>query len=78
MVEGNWFENTKNALFSEGSSDKKILGGCAFVRNNYFGPGVEHTAPNGTFTSPPYSYTQSSLDSVKSVVSSSAGVNLNF
>lgn len=69
LVENNVFENTKKALFADG--------GYAVARGNDFG-GATNTAPNGTFSTPPYSYSLTPTGSVKSTVSSGAGANLSF
>lgn len=70
LVEGNYFENTKDPFhLAEGSSPA----GSLVARNNYFtGSGSGQTG--GSVKSISYSYTMDSASSVKSIVSSGAGV----
>lgn len=70
LVENNIFVNVKDPMFSTNT-------GYAVSRNNNFGSGV-NTAPNGTLTSVPYSYTLESLDTVRSGVPSGAGATLSI
>jgi len=70
LVENNVFVNTKKPLFS-------VDGGCAVARGNDFG-GAKNLASNGSLTSVPYSYSLSSLDSVRSQVPSGVGACLSF
>ncbi|QRW06110.1 pectate lyase [Ceratobasidium sp. AG-Ba] len=69
LVENNVWESVKKALYSTD-------GGFAVARGNEFGGGSS-TAPAGTFTKAPYSYTLLSASAVKSAVSS-AGATLSF
>jgi pectate lyase len=51
--------------------------GYAVARGNDFG-GAENTAPTGTLTSVPYSYSLTAVGSVVSVVTAGAGTTLTF
>lgn len=70
MVENNVFEDTKDPLYSTDS-------GNAVSVNNDFGGG-EDTAPQGNFTTAPYTYSLIATDSVTASVTSIAGANLSF
>ncbi|CAA7269160.1 unnamed protein product [Cyclocybe aegerita] len=70
LVENNVFSNAKKPLYSTD-------GGYAVARGNDFG-GVANTAPAGTFTSAPYSYSLTAVGSVRSSVVSGAGQTLSF
>ncbi|KAJ3511474.1 hypothetical protein NLJ89_g4080 [Agrocybe chaxingu] len=70
LVENNVFARTKKPIFSTD-------GGFAVARGNDLG-GATNTAPNGSFTSAPYSYTLSSVAQVKSAVAAGAGQTLSF
>lgn len=70
MVENNVFEDTKDPLYDTDD-------GFAVSVGNDFGGG-EDTAPQGNFTTAPYSYSLIATDSVKASVTSTAGVNLSF
>lgn len=65
MVENNVFVNTSSPLYSTN-------GGYAVARGNDFGGG-SNRAKAGSYTSVPYTYSLSSIDSVKSYVPSGAG-----
>ncbi|SDF78592.1 pectate lyase [Lentzea fradiae] len=69
LVEGNFFENTRDPFHrGEGSS----AGGSLVARNNHFvnsGSGDQ----GGSVKSPPYSYQLDSASTVKSVVTAGAG-----
>lgn len=71
MVENNVFEDAKSDCIY--STD----GGFAVSVNNDFGSG-EDTAPQGNFTTAPYTYSLIATDSVKASVTSTAGANLSF
>ncbi|ETW78398.1 polysaccharide lyase family 1 protein [Heterobasidion irregulare TC 32-1] len=71
LVENNvWTSDNKNPLYS---TDE----GYAVARGNNFG-GLSNTAPTGTFTTAPYSYSLISASSVASTVKGSAGATLSF
>ncbi|CAE6470389.1 unnamed protein product, partial [Rhizoctonia solani] len=70
LVENNVWEGVKKPLYA---TDK----GFAVARGNDFG-GASNSAPTGTFTKAPYSYTLLDAGKVKSTVSSSAGATLDF
>ena len=70
LVENNVWTGTEKPLYS---TDE----GFAVARNNDFG-GAENTAPTGTFSSPPYSYSVISTSSVRSSVVGNAGATLDF
>ncbi|PFH46373.1 polysaccharide lyase family 1 protein [Amanita thiersii Skay4041] len=70
LVENNVWTGTDKPLYSTD-------GGFAVARGNDFG-GAPNTAPIGTFTNAPYSYTLISTSSVRSAVTSAAGQTLAF
>ncbi|KAH6890073.1 pectate lyase B [Coprinopsis sp. MPI-PUGE-AT-0042] len=70
LVENNVFTGTKKPLYATDA-------GFAVARDNDFGGGA-NTAPAGSFTSPPYSYSKVATGSVRSSVTSSAGQTLTF
>lgn len=51
--------------------------GFALAINNVFN-GAKDTAPNGTFTAPPYEFTLIDVDGVRDAVVGSAGATLDF
>ncbi|KAG8744371.1 hypothetical protein FRC10_010258 [Ceratobasidium sp. 414] len=69
LVENNVWEGVSKPLYSTD-------GGFAVARGNLFGSG-SNTAPAGTFSKAPYSYTLLDANAVKSTVSS-AGATLSF
>ncbi|KAJ8518905.1 hypothetical protein ONZ45_g4073 [Pleurotus djamor] len=70
LVENNVWTGTKKPLYA---TDQ----GFAVARGNDFG-GAENTAPVGTFTSPPYSYSLIATGSVRSAVVGTAGATISF
>jgi pectate lyase len=70
LVENNVWTGTTKPLYS---TDE----GFAVARGNDFG-GASNTAPTGTLTSVPYSYSLTAVGSVKSTVTASAGATLSF
>ncbi|KAF9460937.1 pectate lyase B [Collybia nuda] len=70
LVENNVFSGCKKPLYATD-------GGFAVARGNDFGGGA-NTAPNGSFSSAPYSYSLAGVSSVRSAVVSSAGQTLTF
>lgn len=70
LVENNVWTGTDKPLYS---TDE----GFAVAKGNDFG-GAENTAPEGTFTSPPYSYSLIGTSSVRSSVVGNAGATLDF
>ncbi|KAF9457249.1 pectate lyase B [Collybia nuda] len=70
LVENNVFSGCKKPLYATD-------GGFAVARGNDFGGGA-NTAPNGSFSSAPYSYSLAGTSSVRSAVVSSAGQTLTF
>ena len=70
MVENNVFSDVDKPLYDTDD-------GYAVANGNDFGGG-ENTAPTGSFTSPPYSYSLISTSSVASSVKSNAGAILSF
>ncbi|CAA7269158.1 unnamed protein product [Cyclocybe aegerita] len=70
LVENNVFASTKKPIFSTD-------GGFAVAHGNDLG-GATNSAPNGSFTSAPYSYALSSVAQVKSAVAAGAGQTLSF
>ena len=70
LVENNVFSGTDKPLYS---TDE----GFAVENCNDFG-GAENTAPEGTFTDPPYDYTLIDTASVRSSVVGTAGATLDF
>jgi pectate lyase len=73
LVEGNVFQNVAKPIVSESSVEK----GYAVARNNDYG-GKSNSAPAGTFSTSPYSYTLLPTSSVKSSVIENAGAKLSF
>ncbi|KAF8596002.1 pectate lyase B [Ceratobasidium sp. AG-I] len=69
LVENNVWEGVSKPLYSTD-------GGYAVARGNSFGSGT-NSAPTGTFTKAPYSYTLIDASAVKSAVTS-AGATLSF
>ncbi|KIY65944.1 polysaccharide lyase family 1 protein [Cylindrobasidium torrendii FP15055 ss-10] len=70
LVQNNVWVNPKKPIYSTD-------GGYAVATGNDFGGG-ENTAPTGSFTSPPYSYSLTDTSSVVSYVNSNAGQKLSF
>ncbi|KAF9465581.1 pectate lyase B [Collybia nuda] len=70
LVENNVFSGCKKPLYATD-------GGFAVARGNDFG-GAANTAPSGSFSSAPYSYSLIGASSVRSAVASSAGQTLTF
>ncbi|RDB20235.1 putative pectate lyase A [Hypsizygus marmoreus] len=70
LVENNVWTGTTKPLYATD-------GGFAVARGNDFG-GASNTAPTGTFTSAPYSYSLLSVSSVRSSVVAGAGQTLTF
>ncbi|KAJ8455031.1 hypothetical protein ONZ45_g19077 [Pleurotus djamor] len=70
LVENNVWTGTKKPLYA---TDQ----GFAVARGNDFG-GADNTAPVGTFTSPPYSYSLIATGSVRSAVVGTAGATISF
>ncbi|KAF9040688.1 polysaccharide lyase family 1 protein [Panaeolus papilionaceus] len=71
LVENNvWSSGTTKPLYATD-------GGFAVARGNDFGGGA-NTAPVGNFNSAPYSYSLTSVGSVRSAVTSQAGQTLSF
>ncbi|KAF8920745.1 polysaccharide lyase family 1 protein, partial [Mucidula mucida] len=70
LVENNVWTSPKKPLYS---TDE----GFAVARGNDFGGG-ENTAPTGTFTTAPYSYSLVSASAVRAAVTGSAGQTLTF
>ncbi|QRW19895.1 pectate lyase [Rhizoctonia solani] len=70
LVENNVWEGVKKPLYATDN-------GFAVARGNDFG-GASNSAPTGTFSKAPYSYTLLDAGKVKSTVSSSAGATLDF
>ncbi|KAG5652179.1 hypothetical protein H0H81_005978 [Sphagnurus paluster] len=70
LVENNVWTATTTPLYSTD-------GGFAVARGNDFG-GAANTAPAGTFTKAPYSYSLTATASVRSSVVSAAGATLSF
>ena len=70
LVENNVFSDVDKPLYDTDD-------GYAVANGNDFGGG-ENTAPTGSFTSPPYSYSLISTSSVASSVKSNAGAILSF
>jgi pectate lyase len=70
LVEGNVFESIKKPLYA---TDE----GFAVVKDNNFGEG-SNTAPEGSLSTVPYSYTALSSAQVKSAVAGTAGNTLVF
>lgn len=70
MVENNVFFNTTAPMFS-------TFGGFAVSNGNDFG-GASNTAPSGSLTNVPYTYSLTSTNSVKSIVLSGVGAKLSF
>ncbi|KAK6846167.1 pectate lyase B [Apiospora arundinis] len=74
LVESSVFENSgKKAIFSQDSD----VTGYAVVNDVNLG-GSDNTAPKGTLTSVPYSYSKLGSGSVKSSVMANAGQKLSF
>jgi len=71
LVENNVFQNVTKPIVSELSDAV----GYAVARNNDFG-GAANTAPAGTFTTPPYTYSLIATTGVKASVLANAGANL--
>ncbi|CCO33989.1 hypothetical protein BN14_08080 [Rhizoctonia solani AG-1 IB] len=69
LVENNVWEGVKKPLYATDN-------GFAVARGNDFG-GASNTAPAGTFSKAPYTYTLLDAGKVKSAVSS-AGATLDF
>ncbi|KAK7051457.1 hypothetical protein VNI00_004431 [Paramarasmius palmivorus] len=70
LVENNVWVGAKKPLYSTGE-------GYAVARGNDFG-GASNTAPSGSFTSAPYSYSLLSTGNVRSSVTANAGQTLSF
>lgn len=70
LVENNVFSGVDKPLYDTDT-------GYAVANGNDFGEG-SNTAPTGTFTSPPYSYSLISTSSVESSVLANAGAILSF
>lgn len=70
LVQSNVWSGCKKAIFSTD-------GGYAVQSGNDFG-GAESSAPSGTFTKAPYSYTNAGSGNVKTKVVGKAGVTLTF
>ncbi|KAF7300969.1 Pectate lyase a [Mycena indigotica] len=70
LVENNVWTGTSKPLYSTD-------GGFAVATGNDFG-GASNTAPTGSFTSPPYSYSKLAASAVRSAVVGSAGQTLSF
>ncbi|KAK7047384.1 hypothetical protein VNI00_006615 [Paramarasmius palmivorus] len=70
LVENNVWVDPKKPLYSTGE-------GYAVANGNDFGGG-ENTAPEGTFTSPPYDYTLLDTSEVAASVTAEAGQTLTF
>ncbi|KAJ7683516.1 pectate lyase B [Mycena rosella] len=70
LVENNVWTGTNKPLYSTD-------GGFAVATGNDFG-GAANTAPVGTFTSAPYSYTKLAASAVRAAVVSTAGQTLSF
>ncbi|GLB33186.1 putative pectate lyase [Lyophyllum shimeji] len=70
LVENNVWTGTDKPLYSTD-------GGFAVANGNDFG-GASNTAPVGTFTKPPYSYSLIATSSVRSSVTGGAGQTLSF
>jgi len=70
LVENNVWTGTDKPLYSTD-------GGFAVARGNDFG-GASNTAPTGTFTQAPYSYSLLPVSSVRSSVVANAGQTLTF
>lgn len=73
LVESNVFVKAKKPLASLYSDDE----GYAVAKDNDFG-GEENTAPAGTLTKVPYSYTALGSSKVKAAVVGTAGNTLKF
>jgi pectate lyase len=70
LVENNVWVTPKKPLYS---TDE----GYAVARGNDFA-GASNTAPTGTLTSVPYTYSLTAVGSVKASVTASAGATLSF
>jgi len=70
LVQNNVFINVSKPLY-------ETDGGFAAAQGNDFG-GKSNTAPVGTLTTVPYSYSLESVSSVRSNVVGVAGANLGF
>ncbi|KXN87324.1 putative pectate lyase A [Leucoagaricus sp. SymC.cos] len=70
LVENNVWTGTDKPLYSTD-------GGFAVARGNDFG-GASNTAPTGTFTTAPYSYSLVAVGNVRSSIVGSAGQTLSF
>ncbi|KAH9940792.1 pectate lyase [Epithele typhae] len=70
LVQNNVWTGTSKPLYSTD-------GGYAVASGNDFG-GASNSAPTGSFTSAPYSYSMISASSVRSAVVGSAGATLSF
>jgi pectate lyase len=70
LVESNVWTGTDKPLYS---TDE----GYAVARGNDFG-GASNTAPTGTLTTVPYSYSTIVASAVKATVTASAGATLSF
>lgn len=70
LVQNNVFSGVDKPIYDTDT-------GYAVATGNDYG-GESDTAPTGTFTSPPYSYSLISTSSVASSVKASAGATLSF
>lgn len=70
LIENNVFSNVENPLYDTDT-------GYAVAIGNDFG-GEGNTAPNGSFTSPPYSYTLLPTSIVVNSVLANAGATLDL
>jgi pectate lyase len=70
LVENNVWTGTTKPLYSTD-------GGFAVARGNDFG-GAANTAPTGTLTSVPYTYSLTPVASVRAAVVGAAGATLSF
>ncbi|KAH7097740.1 pectate lyase [Auriculariales sp. MPI-PUGE-AT-0066] len=70
LVENNVWSGSKNTIYSTSS-------GYAVARGNDYGNATANSAPTGTFTTAPYSYSLIAASSVKSTVTANAGQKLS-
>lgn len=70
LVENNVFRTTKIAVTTSRSSD---IDGYAVLRGNDLGGAATEISQTGSFTDPPYSYTDEPASSVVASVTNGAG-----
>jgi pectate lyase len=75
LVEGNVFDNVKRALVTNLDSAEE---GYAVERNNIWRNAAPEITKEGTFTSPPYTYTVEAADKIESIVKAQAGNTIQF